>query len=136
MCLVGDWKESNRGTFLVANTQISCSITDLLTNYSLSLSYEALPHSRVVRRQPNKHRRTMSFSQSLSFHRSRLGWTQSQASLFLHTPHRTYQDCEYGKHAPNGMTQQLVIAMLEGERTDFAPSAKARAGRPSEPVFA
>jgi hypothetical protein len=81
---------------------------------------------------------TMSFKQLLDFHRSRLGWTQAQTASFLQTPWRTFQDWQYGKHAPNKMTQQLVVAMLEGERTGFVPEsrAKARSDRASEPVFA
>lgn len=73
----------------------------------------------------------MSFSQLLSFHRSRLNLTQAAAASFLQIPYRTYQDWESSRHAPNKMTQQLVVAILEGERTtDFIPT-KAKQGRPS-----
>jgi len=73
----------------------------------------------------------MSFSQLLSFHRSRLGLSQAAVAELLQTPFRTYWSWESGSNTPNKFTQQVAVALLESLRSDFVP-ARRKGGRRSD----
>jgi transcriptional regulator with XRE-family HTH domain len=68
----------------------------------------------------------MTFSQTLSFHRARLGLSQAAVADLLQTPLRTFWGWESGRNRPNKITQQVAVSLLESLRSDFRPEAKRR----------
>ena len=68
----------------------------------------------------------MTFSQTLSFHRARLGLSQAAVADLLQTPLRTFWGWESGRNAPNKITQKVAVALLESLRSDFVPTEAKR----------